>query len=99
MEKNSNYESYCNRCNIKPIELICYECNPLNSFCRTCDSITHSLPSKKNHKRDIVNFIFQNEQQKLQKEISKMKKKTPIKILILLLIKIQIKFWIIKILI
>jgi len=75
MEKNSNFESYCNRCNIKPIELICYECNPLNSFCRTCDSITHSLPSKKNHKRDIVNFIFQDEQQKLQKEISKMKKK------------------------
>jgi len=74
---NSHYESLCHRCSKKPIELICYECNPANSFCRNCDATTHSLPSKKNHKRDIVNFIFQNEQQKLQKEIMTMKQKKP----------------------
>lgn len=73
--KNSSLtkDSYCHRCSLKPIELICYECNPSNSFCRNCDATTHSLPSKKNHKRDIVNFMFQNEQQKLEKEIMKMK--------------------------
>lgn len=63
-------EALCHRCNANPIELICYECSTSNSFCRNCDTIIHSLPSKKNHKRDIANFIFLNEQQKLKKEKS-----------------------------
>ena len=65
--------SPCHRCNINQIELICYDCSPMNSFCRNCDSSTHSIPSKRHHKRDIVNFIFQNEQQSVKKQDDEIK--------------------------
>ena len=46
----------CMRCRSMDIEYICQVCQPINSFCSKCDSFVHTLPSKKSHKREILNL-------------------------------------------
>lgn len=45
-------EANCERCKINSIDFICIDCKPINFFCTKCDSIVHTLPSKKQHKRE-----------------------------------------------
>jgi hypothetical protein len=60
-------ESYCERCKINEVNFMCIDCKPINFFCTKCDSIVHTLPSKKQHKREFydkdVNKIPINDKQ------------------------------------
>ena len=53
---NSTYnsQSLCNRCRIKQGEFFCNECSPFNIFCSECDTFIHSLPTKRNHQRELI---------------------------------------------
>ena len=48
MENNKK----CERCKNKLADYICYNCEPIKNFCSKCDTVVHSLPSKRIHKRD-----------------------------------------------
>ena len=54
--ENSNIQSQqlCNRCKVKQGEYFCNECSPFNIFCSNCDTFIHSLPSKRNHNRELI---------------------------------------------
>ncbi len=54
--ENSNIQSQqlCNRCKVKQGEYFCNECSPFNIFCSNCDTFIHSLPSKRNHQRELI---------------------------------------------
>ena len=54
--ENSNIQSQqlCNRCKVKQGEYFCNECSPFNFFCSNCDTFIHSLPSKRNHNRELI---------------------------------------------
>ena len=54
--ENTNIQSQqlCNRCRVKKGEYFCNECNPFNIFCSNCDTFIHSLPSKRNHQRELI---------------------------------------------
>ncbi len=49
-----NSQSLCNRCRIKQGEFFCNECTPFNMFCAECDTFIHSLPTKRNHQRELI---------------------------------------------
>jgi hypothetical protein len=44
----------CERCKHEKADYECKFCRPINTFCNKCDLFIHSLPSKKNHKRDLI---------------------------------------------
>jgi len=56
MEENQ----MCIRCKIKPFVYTCNNCHPFTNFCVACDNFVHTLPSKKSHKRTLVNPDFLN---------------------------------------
>jgi hypothetical protein len=49
-------KTICERCKNKYADFVCYICEPLKAFCSGCDTTLHSLPSKKNHKRDSIDL-------------------------------------------
>jgi hypothetical protein len=63
----------CERCKSISVEYICSDCKPINSFCSKCDSFVHTLPSKKQHRREFSNLLqdkgVKNNQQKFEKII------------------------------
>ena len=48
----------CIRCKLKEFVYVCSNCHPFTNFCVTCDNFVHTLPSKKNHKRTLMNPDF-----------------------------------------
>ena len=61
-QKGINYEpqkhnvtaGLCNRCKVKKGTIICMNCTPYNTFCKTCDTYIHS--SKLNHSRTAIDL-------------------------------------------
>lgn len=51
----------CERCKVKKALFVCNQCNPLHNFCSQCDSSVHSLPSKRNHRRESLESEIINE--------------------------------------
>ena len=58
---NNSYEEfpnqttvYCARCRLKPAIYSCSKCEPYVNFCIQCDNYVHSMNSKKNHKRNVL---------------------------------------------
>lgn len=68
---NISQNDLCQRCKTTSTEYICSDCKPINSFCSKCDSFVHTLPSKKQHRREFSNLIHdkQNDNQRLDKII------------------------------
>ena len=44
----------CARCRLKPAVYSCTKCEPYVNFCIQCDNYVHSMNSKKNHKRNVI---------------------------------------------
>ena len=61
---NSSNIELCNRCKIKEVEFFCKDCSPFNRYCSNCDTFIHSLPSKREHHRELIhqnyNEIYMN---------------------------------------
>ena len=51
---NSSNIELCNRCKTKQVEFFCKDCSPFNKFCSNCDTFIHSLPSKREHQRELI---------------------------------------------
>jgi hypothetical protein len=49
-----NESSTCVRCKIKPSDFVCEACDPYKFFCSNCDGYVHSLPSKREHQRALI---------------------------------------------
>ena len=64
---NNNSINKCQRCLKCQVEIICEECNPLNSYCFKCDNIVHSLVNKKNHLRNKINSKESNFDNSIEK--------------------------------
>jgi hypothetical protein len=54
-ETLSNECVTCVRCKLKQADFICEACDPYKHFCSNCDGYVHSLPSKREHNRMIIN--------------------------------------------
>ena len=52
----------CERCQNKDATLQCMNCCSFRRLCQSCDSFIHSLPTKKNHTRLLINSIYSGEQ-------------------------------------
>ena len=52
----------CERCQNKEATLQCMNCCSFRNLCQACDSFIHSLPTKKNHTRILINSIYSGEQ-------------------------------------
>jgi hypothetical protein len=44
----------CSRCKVKPADFYCNLCEPFIYFCSHCDGYIHSLPSKREHIRRLI---------------------------------------------
>ena len=56
-DSNNDISTYkiCERCKREQATLNCNQCSPLQNFCKKCDSVIHSLPSKVSHIRNTLN--------------------------------------------
>ena len=54
---NNDISTYklCERCKREQATINCSQCSPLQNFCKKCDSVIHSLPSKISHIRNNLN--------------------------------------------
>jgi hypothetical protein len=67
MIENETFNSHtnglnCNKCKVKHADFICETCGPLKYFCSNCDGYVHSLPSKRDHNRALIDnsITFRN---------------------------------------
>ena len=58
----------CQRCQNKEASLQCMNCTSFRNLCQTCDTFVHSLPTKKNHNRLLVNSLLTGENTRLQSQ-------------------------------
>ena len=47
----SSSDNKCERCLINQSNFVCEQCEPLKAFCKKCDSLIHTLSTKRNHIR------------------------------------------------
>ena len=72
----SGIDENCSRCRVKPVDVICNNCQILKYFCQHCDNFVHTLPSKKNHIRTttVETTITNNNSSLFDKSIYILKK-------------------------
>ena len=58
----------CQRCQNKEATLQCMNCTSFRNLCQNCDTFVHSLPTKKNHNRLLINSLFSGENTRLQSQ-------------------------------
>ena len=52
--ENGTIAKGCSRCIVKVADFFCNQCDPFNLFCSHCDGYVHSLPSKRDHNRKLI---------------------------------------------